>query len=173
MGLNQRQKVFLLSTGGTIEKTYDEEDGELANRASVVVNRLVDKLRLPYTSVQLDVVMAKDSLEMTDQDRANILAAVKARLGKEIAVVILHGTDTMELTAKYLLDNIPSPDVPIILTGAMRPLEFENSDAMQNVTEALMVARLVEPGVYISFHNKLFKIPGVRKNRKAGTFEEC
>ena len=53
----------------------------------------------------------------------------------------------------------------------MKPLGFEDSDALQNVTEALFAARLVKPGVYISFHNRLFTVPGVRKNKELGTFQ--
>jgi L-asparaginase len=171
--MNQREKVLLLSTGGTIEKTYDEEDGSLVNRATVVFQHLLNRLRLPYTSVDLEVVMAKDSLLMTDQDRGIILNSVQAPTLKGLPVVILHGTDTMEVTARYLFDRLKDIKAPIVFTGAMRPLEFENSDALQNVTEALMAAKLAKPGIYISFHNRLFEVPKVRKNKKAGTFEEC
>jgi L-asparaginase len=60
----------------------------------------------------------------------------------------------------------------VILTGAMKPLGFDDSDAKQNVVEAIYAARLVSAGYYISFHGRLFKVPNVRKNKQRGTFEE-
>jgi L-asparaginase len=86
------------------------------------------------------------------------------------AIIILHGTDTLELTGKLLYQEIPSPRCPIIFTGAMRPYEFRDSDASQNVTEALFAAVLVEPGIYVAMHNRLLAFPGVKKDREKLTF---
>ncbi|MCO4752874.1 MAG: asparaginase, partial [Bacteriovoracaceae bacterium] len=58
-----------------------------------------------------------------------------------------------------------------VFTGAMKPLGFEDSDAIQNVTEAMMVAKVIQPGIYISFHNRLFEVPGAKKNKAKRTFE--
>lgn len=54
----------------------------------------------------------------------------------------------------------------------MKPLGFDDSDAAQNVIEAIFAARIMNPGFYSTFHGKLFKIPNVRKNKTKGTFEE-
>jgi len=58
----------------------------------------------------------------------------------------------------------------VILTGAMRPYEFRDTDAIQNVTEALLAARLLESGVYVVMHNRVLRFPGVTKDRQALTF---
>jgi L-asparaginase len=58
----------------------------------------------------------------------------------------------------------------VILTGAMRPYEFRDTDAIQNVTEALLAARLLEGGVYVVMHNRVLRFPGVVKDRDARTF---
>jgi len=171
MGWNMKRKVIVVTTGGTIEKTYDETDGTLSNRGSTL-REMISRLRLPYTEIQHHDLLCKDSLDMTDRDRQIILLAVENYLQENVPLVILHGTDTMELTAKYLFDNISPVSVPIVLTGAMKPFGFENSDAMQNFTEALFATDLVKPGIYISMHGKIQEMPGVYKNRQTGTFEK-
>jgi L-asparaginase len=165
-------RIIVISTGGTIEKTYDEGDGSLENKKSIILQQIIKKLRLPYKDIEVIALMAKDSLFMTDTDRALIGHLIQDKLKENCPIVIIHGTDTMEITAKYLLETIKTPTQPIILTGAMRPIEFENSDAIQNVTEALYACRIAGPGFYISFHSELFKVPKVRKNKEKGTFEK-
>lgn len=164
--------VLIMTTGGTIEKSYDEFDGSLANRESQIKERILKKLRLPYTRIHVFSLMAKDSLHMTDYDRTLILKTVESHLAKNKPIVILHGTDTMAKTAGLLYENLKDKlKVPIIFTGAMKPMGFEDSDAGQNVTEALLAAKIMKPGVYISFHNKIFELPNVRKNKEKRTFE--
>ncbi|PIP91818.1 MAG: asparaginase [Bdellovibrionales bacterium CG12_big_fil_rev_8_21_14_0_65_38_15] len=169
---NRAQDIVVITTGGTIEKTYDESDGSLANRESVIKARIMSRLRLPYTGLQVFSVMSKDSLFMTDDDRSLLIQFIKAQLEKNIPIVILHGTDTMAISAERCFQDIKDPKVPIVFTGAMKPLGFEDSDALQNVTEALLASKLVSPGIYLSFHGRVFKVPGVKKNRDRGTFEQ-
>ena len=108
---------------------------------------------------------------MTDEDRVKILAAVKTELARSDAVIVLHGTDTLSVTGELLHKELGDGlTKPVILTGAMRPYEFKDSDTLQNVTEALLAARLVEPGVYVVMHNRVLRFPGVVKDRQALTF---
>lgn len=167
-----QNQVILLTTGGTFDKSYNEWDGSLANRETMVRERLLSRLRLPYTDVQIHSIMAKDSLEMTDLDRELIGQKIEDFQGMECPIVILHGTDTMEVTARYCHENVKT-DVPVIFTGAMKPLGYEDSDATQNFVEALYICQHLEAGFYVSFHNRLFKVPNVRKNRERLTFEDC
>ena len=162
-------RVSILTTGGTISKTYDEREGALRNVRSVLDHILAD-LRLPDLFIRHGVVMNKDSLDLTDDDRDFILAAVRDALPSSDAVVVLHGTDTLARTGELLHHELEHLDVPVILTGAMRPYEFRDSDALQNVTEALLAARLVAPGVYAVMHNRVLPFPGVAKDRRALTF---
>lgn len=169
---NEIMPLFILTTGGTIEKIYDEFEGSLQNKDTIVKNKILQKLRLPYTEIQVKHIMAKDSLVMEDKDRAAILESIKtyARFGNP--VVVLHGTDTMDLTAKYCFENLKNISVPVVFTGAMKPLGFDDSDAAQNVIEAIFAARIMSPGFYATFHGKLFTVPNFRKNKQRGTFEE-
>jgi len=168
---NPIQKVMILTTGGTIEKTYDEVEGSLYNRETVIRNRIEENLRLPYVKIEVKSLMNKDSLDMDEQDRGIIFQAIRTFSGYGHSIVILHGTDTMQQTAELVEKEMSSFSVPVIFTGAMKPLGFIDSDAIQNVTEALICAQIIKPGVYISFHNRLFSVPGVRKNKDLRRFE--
>jgi L-asparaginase len=128
------------------------------------------QLRLPETDVRVEPLMNIDSLNMTDADRAVILRAVEGLLPERAPILITHGTDTMVETGLYLQRALPQVQVPIVLTGAMAPLGFEGSDALQNLTESLMAQKLLPPGIYIVSHNQVFPIGNVRKDRALGRF---
>ena len=84
-------------------------------------------------------------------------------------MVVVHGTDRLAESGEAA-DSIGLPPVPIVFTGAMRPYELRSTDAMQNLTEALLAVRLLEPGVYVAMHNRILRFPGVIKDHDAGTF---
>ena len=177
------RRITLITTGGTIEKTYDEESGDLVNRRSIV-RRMLDELRLEDTEVNILELMSKDSLYMTDSDRSRVVEVVHAVGGaadgeepasddgdeEPAGVVILHGTDTLTDTGLRLLEEIPHPRVPIVLTGAMRPFEMKRSDALQNLTEAVFAVGVLPPGIYCVAHGRALKFPAVAKDRERGTF---
>lgn len=162
-------QLTILTTGGTIDKTYNEFDGSLLNARSVL-DEILGSLRLPTVFIRHQAVMSKDSLDMTEEDRHQILDAVRASLPNSDAVIVVHGTDTLAETGKLLEGELEDLDRPVILTGAMRPYEFRDSDALQNVTESLLAAQLVDPGVYVVMHNRVLRFPGVYKDRKALIF---
>ena len=169
---NISKDIILITTGGTIEKTYDEFDGSLENRGTSIKNRILSKLRLPYTNILVHPLMSKDSLYMDENDRELIYQTILGELKQNSPIVVLHGTDTMSLTAKYCFERIKKLNVPIVFTGAMVPMGFEDTDAIQNVTEALLASKLLRPGIFISFHNQIFEVPHVQKNKDKRTFEE-
>lgn len=170
---NDKQKVVLITTGGTIEKTYDESNGSLTNRESIIQRHIISKLRLPYTDIHIFNIINKDSLNFTDYDRTLLAKTISLQMEKGVPIIILHGTDTMARSAEFCLRNIVNISVPVIFTGAMKPMEITDSDATQNVTEALVASKILGEGIYISFHGKVFSVPGVRKNPGLRTFEEC
>src|SRR4029077_196267 len=99
--LATRHCVYVLTTGGTIEKVYSENSGSVANTESKI-DRYLRLLRLPDIEVNIVLLMNKDSLEMTGQDRVLILGMVRAILKENAPIVITHGTDTMLETGSYL-----------------------------------------------------------------------
>ena len=74
------------------------------------------------------------------------------------------------MTGEYLHAHLPGIEKPIILTGAIRPYEFRDTDAVQNVTEALLACGLLEPGVWLVMHSRALGFPGVVKDRSRMTF---
>jgi len=162
-------RIAILTTGGTIEKTYDETDGSLSNVGSVL-EVILRGLRLHDLHVRHVRVMSKDSLDMTDQDREVILSAVREALSTDDAVLVVHGTDTLTVTGEHLYSHLPALKKPVVLSGAMRPYEFRDTDAYQNVTEALLACRLLGGGVYVVMHNRVLEFPGVVKDRSRMTF---
>jgi L-asparaginase len=161
--------IHLITTGGTIEKVYSEQSGAVLNAASKI-GQYLKKLRLPDCEVNVVPLLNKDSLEMTDEDRQFVVSELKKLLVDGEPVVITHGTDTMVQTGMFIKQALPDLDVPVILTGAMAPLGFEGSDGLQNLTESLLAARLLTPGVYVVMHSQVFPVDRVRKNKELSTF---
>ena len=163
------QTIYLITTGGTIEKEYSEQLGMVLNQESRV-GEYLKRLRLPDCDVRVIPLMNKDSLEMTPEDRATLVAEVKQLLPLKCPVVITHGTDTMVESGLAIEHAIPDLAVPVILTGAMKPLGFDLSDGLQNLTEGLFAARLLGAGVHVVFHGQVFAAERVRKDKSLGTF---
>ena len=168
IGLNVRV-IYVITTGGTIEKTYSELTGSVQNLYGKMDQHL-RLLRLPSVDVRVVQLLNKDSLEMNDSDRQLILGTVKALVPEDAPIVITHGRDTMAETGMFLQNVIAGLTVPIILTGAMIPLGFDGSDALQNLTESLFAARFLAPGVYVVMHGETFPVDRVRKDRATRRF---
>lgn len=161
--------IYVITTGGTIEKAYSEQTGSVANLNSKI-ERYLQLLRLPDAEVNVVPLLNKDSLEMTDTDRELILATVRGLLSENAPIIITHGTDTMVQTGLFLKQAVRDIKVPVVLTGAMAPLGFESSDGLQNLTESLFAVRLLSPGIFVVMHNQVFPIDCVRKDKELGMF---
>jgi len=162
--------ILVLITGGTFDKAYDAVRGEL-NFGTTHLPEILKEVRCRLT-LELEINQLKDSLDMDDADRDRIVRSCKKTDLQKI--VITHGTDTMEQTAKYLVtQGLPElQSKTIVLTGAMVPYSFKNTDAVFNLGTSLGAVQLLGPGVYICMHGKVFSALGVKKNRKAGYFEK-
>jgi L-asparaginase len=169
MAADKTMRLTILTTGGTIDKTYDEFQGSLRNEHTVI-DVILDSLRIPDLEIQHVDVLHKDSLDLTEGDREIIARAVHETVPSSDAIVILHGTDTLAETGELLVERCSDLEIPIILTGAMRPYEFRDTDALQNVIESLLAARLLVGGVYVVMHNRVLRFPGVKKDRQTLTF---
>ncbi|MGE0867137.1 MAG: asparaginase domain-containing protein [Kofleriaceae bacterium] len=163
------KRIALISTGGTIEKTYDELSGVLANHVSVL-DIMLASLELRGVEVQRVQLMNKDSLEMSAADHT-LIAETAAQLARETSgVVVVHGTDRLAVSGERVVEIAGTPRAPIVFTGAMRPYELRSTDALQNLTEALLAVQLLTPGVYVAMHNQVLQFPGVTKDKVLGTF---
>ncbi|MFZ1388136.1 MAG: asparaginase domain-containing protein [Thiolinea sp.] len=158
--------VQIILTGGTIDKVYNPLKGELSFNQT----HIPAAFERGCCGVELDIqqLCLKDSLEMTDEDRAQILAACQASTHQQI--LITHGTDTMAETARYLL--AAKVNKTIVLTGAMIPLTISGSDGLFNLGTGLMAVQVMPVGVYIAMNGRIFAGDKVTKNRALGLFEE-
>lgn len=164
-----RRRIALISTGGTIEKTYDELQGVLHNRVSVL-DVMLASLSLPQLELVRVALMNKDSLDMSEADHVLVATTAKSMSELHDGVVVVHGTDRLTVSGDKMVELIGTPRVPIVLTGAMRPYELRRTDALQNLTEALMAVQLLAPAVWVVMHSHALRFPGVTKDYQLGTF---
>lgn len=156
--------ILVLTTGGTIDKNYFDVLSEYQIVDSGIPALLTEaRVALPYRLVEL---MRKDSLELTEADRDVIASA--AHEAPETRIVITHGTDTMAETAQVLATQVPGKTM--VLTGALSPARFAETDANFNLGMAFATAQVAPPGVYIAMSGQVFDGLKVRKDRAAGKF---
>ncbi|HPQ80884.1 MAG TPA: asparaginase domain-containing protein [bacterium] len=158
--------IRIFVTGGTFDKEYNELSGELFFKDS----HIMEMLSLGRSRVPVDVrtLMMVDSLNMSEEDRDLVVRS--CRNAEEERIVVTHGTDTMEVTARAIGEAIK--DKTIVLTGAMIPYMFGSSDGLFNLGSALAFAQSLPHGVYIAMNGRCFSWERVHKNRKLGVFEE-
>jgi L-asparaginase len=153
-------RIRVITTGGTIDKVYFD-----AASTYDVGDPQVGPL-FKEANVTFDSVLQKDSLQMTDADRALIRERVAA--APEKLILITHGTDTMTETAARLTDV---RDKVIVFTGSMVPARFRQSDALFNLGCAVGALQVLPSGVYIAMNGQVFPAADVKKNRAQSRFE--
>lgn len=157
--------ILVVTTGGTLDKQYFDALSEYRIGESVIEKLLgVARVAHPFRVIEL---LRKDSLDLSDDDRALIRATIAA--APETRVVVTHGTDTMTQTAGVLADI---GDKTIVLTGALAPARFAESDAPFNLGMAFACCQSAAPGVWITMSGTVFDALAVRKDREAGKFVE-
>jgi L-asparaginase len=157
-------RLLIITTGGTIDKIYfdDKSDYQIGEpQSSVILNAMNVAFEF-----EVNDIMRKDSLHLNHDDRLVIRDTIQQSETKHI--LITHGTDTMVDTAAVLagLD-----DYTIVLTGALNPARFRDSDAVFNIGCAVGAVQSLPPGVYIAMNGKIWNPEKVRKNRDANCFE--
>ena len=155
--------ILILTTGGTIDKAYFDDLSRYQVVPSIVRKLLqVARVEHPFRVVR---VLRKDSLHLDDHDRLKIRSRVIS--AQAARIIITHGTDTMTHTARAL-SRIPGKT--IVLTGALAPARFAESDAVFNLGMAFATAQVAPPGVYITMNGSVFPALGVVKDRAKGAF---
>ncbi len=160
----KQHQVKIFCTGGTIDKVYFDALSEYQIGDPVVPGILNEGLvKFPF---EVESILKKDSLEITDEDRESIFKKVEVESCAHI--LITHGTDTMINTA-LCLQKITKKT--IVLTGAMQPARFRNTDAIFNLGYAIAAAQHLPSGVYLAMNGQIFTPDAVQKNRAAAQFE--
>ena len=158
-------KIKIITTGGTIDKIYFDRKSEFMVGDPEITNVLKGaNVTFEYEVIPL---LRKDSLDLTDEDRRLIGEAIKSDDHRYF--VVTHGTDTMITTAR-VLQKIPHK--VIVLTGAMQPAKFRETDAIFNIASAVIAVQLLPDGAYIAMNGRIFKPDKVRKNVPLNRFEE-
>jgi len=161
--VNTSNGILVLTTGGTIDKQYFDALSRF-QITDTMVAKLLAIARVTHRH-QVEEVLRKDSLDLTDEDRARVVEHV--RRASFSRIVITHGTDAMTLTARALAII---PDKTIVLTGALAPARFSESDAAFNLGMAFATAQTASPGVYITINGSVFRGDEVVKDRERGSF---
>jgi L-asparaginase len=158
-------KITFIQTGGTIDKDYPHTTKGYAFEISEpAVKRVLEKLN-PAFEFEIITALKKDSLEITGQDRQKIVDICNNLDNQKI--IITHGTDTMMETAEKLSKI---KDTTIVITGAMRPERFYNSDAPINIGVAIGAVNVLEKGVYIAMHGQVYPWNQVKRDPQTGQF---
>ncbi len=158
--------IRVIVTGGTFDKHYDEIRGSLTFKDSHLPEILSFVRCTP--AVELEINQLIDSLDMHNANRVQILESCTR--APEERIIITHGTDTMVETAAVL--GAAGLAKTVVLTGAMVPYIFSNSDAVFNLGCAVTAVQLLPHGVFITMNGRVFPWDRVRKNREQGVFEE-
>ena len=160
------KKVLIISTGGTFNKKYNSQSGNLdiVNDGSA----LAEIAKQTRTSFEVLNIIDKDSLDMNKSNRATIATTIKNSKYKNI--VVIHGTDTMDKTARYLAKQ--NLKATIVLTGAMVPHSINPIESTANLSMALgYIQASRQKGVYIAMNGVVDRYRKVVKNREVGRFE--
>jgi len=161
------EKILIINTGGTFNKRYNPLKGELeVPQDGIAVESI---LRYCYnTSYELINLVHKDSLDMNEEDRELIAKTIEQ--SSHTKVLIIHGTDTMDVTATFLALHVKGRI--ITLTGAMVPFSIDGIEATANLMMALGDLLHQETvGVYIAMHGMVSQHSKIYKNRQKGIFE--
>jgi len=159
-------KITVLNTGGTFNKRYNPLTGELeVTKDSLSLDKIIKNCH----NIRFDIknIISKDSLEFTLEDRELILKEIKNT--RDDKIIIIHGTDTIDLSAKFLDGKVE--DKKVVFTGAMVPMSIDEVEATMNFAQALgFLNANIENGIYISMHGVVSLYSNLIKNRKLGQF---
>ena len=164
--MSNLHNILIIDTGGTFNKIYNPLNGQLEIDTT---NQALKSLANAWlTDFNIVNVVGKDSLEMTEEDRLLISKTIEK--SKEERILIIHGTDTMDKTAKLLSEH--HLDKKIILTGSMVPFSINPIEATANFGSAYgYISAIEKKGVYICMNGKIGSFREIVKNREKGLFE--
>ena len=159
-------KITVLNTGGTFNKRYNPISGQLEVPSD---NIALDKIVKSCFNIEFEIknIVSKDSLDFTQEDRELILQNIIN--SKNDKIIIIHGTDTVDLTAKFIEDKIENKKV--VFTGAMVPMSIDEVEATMNFSQAIgFLNAPIENGIYLSMHGSVIEHSKLKKDRSVGQF---
>jgi L-asparaginase len=158
-------KLLVLAIGGTIDKVYFDALSDYQIGAPAA-KEILQRVKVNF-DFEVRQMISKDSLEMTDADRQEILSVVQDHSGKH--VIITHGTDTMVETGQVLKQ---AAHKTIVIMGAMQPAIMKLTDADFNLGVAVAAVQTLSEGVYLCMNGRIYDVDRVVKNRAEGQFQD-
>ena len=159
--------ILILNTGGTLNKRYNPIKGSLFVPSD---NIAIEAIMANFASQECEIkgLIYKDSLEIDDFDRRQMLECIASR--EEKRIVIVHGTDTMSESAEYIAKEIA--DKTIIFTGAMKPYEIDHGEASCNLAMALgfLQQPKLPSGIYMCMSGIIAPHANIKKDKQRGVF---
>lgn len=158
--------ITFVQTGGTIDKDYPRQTkGWAFEIGEPAFSRILEKIQ-PSFNYEFKNLLQKDSQEITLQDREFLVNSLQSIENKHI--IISHGTDTMIETAMFLDKYIN--DKVVILTGAIRPERFSDSDAEFNLGCAVGAVFNLVPGIYVAMFGIVKSYNEIKRDKETGRF---
>ena len=125
-----KSKITVLNTGGTFNKRYNPLKGELEVPTD---NIALDEIIQNCFNVDFEIIniISKDSLEIIDEDRDILVETIKKLENENIIVV--HGTDTIDVTAKYLNNRIENKKIVLEYFPNTKTIDTTDIDLEQTI----------------------------------------
>ena len=159
------QKILIINTGGTFNKVYNPKSGLLEiDKKTHALKDIASKWLCDF---EIQNIIGKDSLDMTNQDRLELIGTISQSVHTHI--IVIHGTDTIDVSAECLADGELGKIV--VFTGAMVPYSIDPVEATANLASAYgYIQALDTDGIYIAMNGVLGSYEKVKKDRKQGKF---
>jgi len=161
------KESLIVNIGGTFNKIYNPITGNLdIYKDNNIIKDIINKTKLK--NIKIDGMIYKDSLDLTKKDRIDLVNYINK--SKYNNIIIVHGTDTIDITAKYLNKHIKNKN--IVLTGSMIPYSINSIEATANLFLAYgFLLNCEKNDIYIAMHGIVKRFNKIKKNRVKGIFE--
>lgn len=164
-----KSSINIINTGGTFNKAYNPLSGQLqVSKNHDALEDILGHIYKTNVKPKVESILYKDSLDIDDSDRKIMLKKIKKT--KEKSIIIIHGTDTMNKTAKYLNKRVKNKK--IVIVGAMQPYSYEKVESSASLAMAIgFLSSKVKNNIYICMNGMVKKHNKIKKNYKLGVFE--
>lgn len=164
--------LIIINTGGTFNKIYETSSGELiVSQTNKTIHEIVKKICKNEIKIKIDGLIYKDSLQMKKKDRLALLKNIQSR--SETKIIIIHGTDTMNKSARVLAKFIKNKI--IVFVGSMQPYSIEPVEASATLFMAIGFLENIEKNeknnVFICMNGLIKEHSKIKKNYTKGVFE--
>ena len=159
----ENKKILLIGTGGTIASEMGE-NGLVPELTSEQLLKYIPGISA-ICQVECVQLFSLDSTNIQPKHWVRIAEAIREHYDEYDGFVVSHGTDTMAYTAAALSYLIQGSPKPIVLTGAQKPISYENTDSKQNLQDSFAVAASDMAGVMLVFNGKIILGTRARKTR--------